>query len=180
LDKNNKPFRFELLISAGSDNAEKIATIYKEDLKKAGIEMEIRRLEWSVFLQHIQEWKFDACMLGWALDANPDPYQLWHSSMADVKGSSNHVGYKNSEVDRLIEQAREEFDKEKRIQLLHQIHKIIHQDQPYTFLFNSKALVAVDKRIRNVIPYPIRPIFKYTEWFVPEPLQKYPVHKKGK
>ncbi len=180
LDKNGKPFRFELLISAGSEYAEKIATIYKEDLKKAGIEMEIRRLEWSVFLQHIQEWKFDACMLGWALDANPDPYQLWHSSMADIKGSSNHIGYKNPEVDRLIEQAREEFDKEKRIQLLHQIHKIIHQDQPYTFLFNSKALVAVDKRIRNIIPYPIRPIFKYTEWFVPEPLQKYPVHKKGK
>jgi len=180
LDKNGKDFRFELLIVADSQNAEKIATIYKEELKKAGIDMQIRRLEWSVFLQHIQEWKFDACMLGWALDANPDPYQLWHSSMADVKGSSNHIGYKNPEVDKLIEQARAEFDKQKRIQILHKIHRIIHDDQPYTFLFNSKALVAVDKRIRNVIPYPIRPIFKYTQWFVPEPLQKYPRDKKQK
>ena len=93
--------------------------------------------------------------------------------MADVKGSSNHVGYKNPEVDRLIEQARQEFDKQKRIELNKQIHKIIAEDQPYTFLFCPKELAAVDKRITNVIPYPIRPIFKFTEWYVPLPKQKY-------
>jgi len=130
-------------------------------------------LEWSVFLKNLNEWKFDACMLGWAMDANTDLYQIWHSSLADIKASSNHIGYKNPEVDRLIEQARKEFDKEKRVQMYHQIHRIIAEDQPYTFLFTNKALIAIDKRIKNVIPYPIRPSFKFTDWFVPIELQKY-------
>jgi len=172
-EKQGKDFRFELLIPAGNENAEKLATIFKEDLKKAGIEMSIRMLEWSVFLKNLNEWKFDACMLGWAMDANTDLYQIWHSSLADIKASSNHIGYKNPEVDRLIEQARKEFDKEKRVQMYHQIHRIIAEDQPYTFLFTNKALIAIDKRIKNVIPYPIRPSFKFTDWFVPIELQKY-------
>lgn len=173
-DKDGKEFKFEFLIPASNENTEKIATIYKEDLeKKAGIKMEIRRLDWAVFLKNVQDWSFDACLLGWALDPDPDHYQIWHSSMADVKGSSNHVGYKNPEVDRLIEQAREEFDKQKRIQIIHQIHRILADEQPYTFLFNSKQLAAVDKRFRNVVPFPNRPIFKFTEWFTPEPLQKF-------
>jgi len=172
-EKDGRDFRFELLIPAGNENAEKLATIFKEDLKKAGIEMGIRMLEWSVFLKNLHEWKFDACMLGWAMDANTDLYQIWHSSGADVKGSSNHIGYKNPEVDRLIEEARKEFDKEKRVQMYHQIHRIIAEDQPYTFLFTNKALIAIDKRIKNVIPYPIRPSFKFTDWFVPVELQKY-------
>ena len=173
LDKDGKDFKFEFLISSGSETAEKIATIYKEDLQSAGIHMEIRKLEWAVFLQNVQEWSFDACTLAWALDANPDEYQIWHSSMADVKGSSNHVGYKNPEVDRLIEEARQEFDKQKRIELNHRIHRLIADDQPYTFLFCPKELAAVDKRITNVVPYAIRPIFKFAEWYVPKDLQKY-------
>ena len=173
-DKDGKDFKFELLIPAGSQDYEKIATIYKEDLeKKAGIKMEIRKLDWATFLKNIQEWSFDASMLGWALDPNPDHYQLWHSSVADVKGSSNHVGYKNPGVDKLIEQARAEFDKQKRISIHHQIHRILAEDQPYTFLFNHKELAAMDKRFRNVIPYPIRPTFRFVEWFTPEPLQKF-------
>jgi peptide/nickel transport system substrate-binding protein len=172
-DKDGKDFKFEFLLPAGSADTEKIATIYKEDLARVGITMEIRKLEWAVFLQNIQEFSFDACTLGWVLDAFPDLYQIWHSSMADVKGSSNHVGYKNPEVDRLIEQARQEFDKQKRIELNRQIHRIIAQDQPYTFLFTFKELAALDKRLTNVVPYPIRPIFLYTEWFVPAGMQKY-------
>ena len=76
-------------------------------------------------------------------------------------------------MDKLIEQARAEFDKQKRISIHHQIHRILAEDQPYTFLFNRKELIAVDKRFRNVIPYLNRPIFRLVEWFTPEPLQKF-------
>ena len=41
-------------------------------------------------------------MGGWALDINGDPAQLWSSSEADIKKSSNFIGYKNPEADKLI------------------------------------------------------------------------------
>jgi peptide/nickel transport system substrate-binding protein len=80
-----------------------------------------------------------------------DPYQVWHSSQ--TAEGSNFVGFENAEVDQLIEEARREFDAEKRHALFHRIHRIIHTEQPYTFLFSSPALLARDRRFGNVNIY---------------------------
>ena len=102
-------------------------------------------------------WKmhdFDACTMSWGLGWESDPYQLWHSSMAVQKGS-NFVGFKNAEADRLIDEARREFDPQKRYKLYYRLQEIMHEEQPYTFLFTTKALVAVSRRFHNVVVYPM-------------------------
>ncbi len=152
-EKDGIPFRFEFLISAGSKFGEQIATILQENLKEVGIQMTIRRLEWAVFIQKIQSRDFDACTLGWSLSWETDPYQIWHSSQ--IRGGSNFVGFKNDEVDKIIEEARREFNSLKRRKLYHRLHEILHEEQPYTFLFTTKALVAVHRRFENVEVYPM-------------------------
>ncbi len=172
-DKDGTKFSFEFLISGSSQTAEQLSTILKEDLKNMGIEMSIRKLEWAVFTQHLNDRKFDATTLGWSLGVEADPYQIWHSSQAE-KGS-NFVGFINEEADDIIDKARVEFDKEKRIELYRRFHEIIHEEQPYTFLFNNKSLVAVHKRFMDssggitVYPLGLEPL----EWFVPLKLQRY-------
>jgi peptide/nickel transport system substrate-binding protein len=170
LEKNGKPFQFQFLIPAGAKLPLQIATILKEELHEIGIEMSIQRLEWAVFLQKINDEDFDGCTLGWALGWENDPYQIWHSSQA-VKGGSNFVGFKNSEADQLIVAARKEFDPEKRRKMYYRLQEIIHDEQPYTFLFTSKALVAVSRRFRNVVVYPmgLAPLY----WWTPKAAQKY-------
>lgn len=169
LEKDGKPFIFEFLISAGSKFAEQIATILQENLKEVGIRMEIRKLEWAVFVQRIDERNFDAYTMGWSLGWESDPYQLWHSSQAE-KGS-NFVGFKNAEADRLIENAREEFDPVKRRRMYHRFSEIVHEEQPYTFLFTTEALVAVSRRFENVNVYPMG--LEPKQWWVPKNQQKY-------
>jgi len=83
-----------------------------------------------------------------------DPYQIWHSSQAEGKGS-NFVGFKNKRADELIEKARTEFDKQKRIELYREFSRIVHEEQPYTFLFCAKSLIAVSNRFQNVKVYPL-------------------------
>ncbi|MCB0220990.1 MAG: peptide-binding protein [Chrysiogenetes bacterium] len=173
LDKDGKPFRFEMLVVAGSNTYEQIATIYKEELARAGIDMVIRRLDWGAFLQPVQSHEFDACMLGWSLSIDPDPYQLWHSSGADKEGSSNLVGFKNAEADKLIEDFRVNFDKDARVAMLKRFQEIIYDEQPYTFLFMSKALMGVHNRIVNIHFYPTRPPYDLREWFVPAGRARY-------
>jgi peptide/nickel transport system substrate-binding protein len=172
LTKDGVPFRFELSFTAAVPEWEQMAVMYQQDLKKAGIDMVIRKLEWAVFLENVQDWKFDACAMAWGMDSNPDEYQLWHSSQADLKNSSNHVGFKNPEVDRLIEANRQEFDKNKRIEYNRQIDRIIQDEQPYTFFLSGQHLSAVSNRVHNVIPKPIRPCLNFNEWYVPAALQK--------
>ena len=170
LQKDGTPFAFEFVISAGSKFAEQLATILQENLKDVGIRMDIRKLEWAVFIQRIEEHNFDACTLAWSLSWETDPYQLWHSSQVDGKGS-NFVGFRNEEADRLMEAARREFDPEKRVKMYRRFSEILHEEQPYTFLFTTEALVAVDRRFQNVQVYPMGLAPK--EWWVPVDMQRY-------
>ncbi len=168
-DKDGVAFRFEFFLSTGSETGEKIATILKEELSRSGIEMTIRKMEWAVMLQNINERNFDAVSLGWSLGVDVDPYQIFHSSQSG--SGSNFVGFENTEADALIEEAREEFSREKRVKIYRKFSQILHEEQPYTFLYARKSNVAVNKRFKNVKLYPlgIDPL----EWYVPKGLRKY-------
>jgi peptide/nickel transport system substrate-binding protein len=168
-DKDGVKFEFEFLIPSGSITGEQISTILKEELKRVGIKMDIRKLEWAVFTKQLDERKFDAVTLTWAMGVESDPYQIWHSSQAE-KGS-NFVGFENKEADRLIEEARTEFNREKRIKLYRKFARIVYEEQPYTFLFCRKSTIALHKRFKGVKVYPLG--LDQLEWFVPLPLQKY-------
>ena len=133
---NKTSFQFTL-IHANKDN-EKYWTMYKQDLRKAGIDMEIKFLEWNSFLKLLDEGKFDAVSLGWGGGSvDPDPKQIWHSSSA-VAGGSNFISYKNPDVDKAIDQARLEPNRAKRVQLLKAVYQKIADDAPYAFMFNDK------------------------------------------
>ncbi len=167
--KEGKPFRFEFTYTSGSTFAEQLGTVLKESLRKEGIEVSLRPLEWATFIKGLDERAFDAAVLSWSLPVEQDPYQVWHSSQ--VKAGSNFVGFADPEADRLIEQARTEFDREKRIALYRRFHRIVHQQQPYTFLFMSESLVAVDKRFAGVKVHKLG--LDSREWWVPLERQKY-------
>jgi peptide/nickel transport system substrate-binding protein len=169
LDKSGTAFKFTLLIPSGSPEMEAMANLIKDSLGQAGIEMSINNLEWKAFLQKIERLQFEAFILGWRLDLEEDPYQLFHSSQVDEK-ESNHCYFVNKEADRLIEQCRRELNEEKRFEMLHKFQEMILEEQPYTFLNVPKRIVAYDKRIQNI---------KYrltgsalTRWWVPAAEQK--------
>lgn len=168
-DRDGRPFRFEVLLTNNNPTAERILTVYKEELARHGIELVLRPLEWAAMVERVDARNFEAVIMGWALSPDPDPYQLFHSSQAE-KGS-NYVGFADTEADRLMEEARVTFDREKRIAMYHRLSEILHEEQPYTFLMVSKQLLAVDKRFENIHIYPFGPDER--EWFVPKAAQRY-------
>ena len=164
IDGKVTPFRFTLIM-AGKDS-EKYMTIYKEDLKKAGIDMTIKLVEWNSFVKALDDKKFDAVMLGWSGGSvDNDPKQIWHSASA-AKGGSNFISYSNKEVDRLIDQGRQELDRKKRIKIYKKIYKLIAEEAPYAFLFNNKhflyAHTSKMKMEKPTYPYGIG----YETWWI--------------
>jgi peptide/nickel transport system substrate-binding protein len=170
LDKGGVKFDFTMLAPSNSPKYDKILPIVKEDMAKAGVVLRIRKVEWSVFVQMIGEKKFETCILGWGMGFESDPYQLWHSSQADLKESSNFIGFKNTEADKLIEKIRVCFDVRKRIELCHKFHRLLHKEQPYTFLLSPDALTAQSARYKNVRVFPGGPEEKIM--WVPKKQQK--------
>jgi peptide/nickel transport system substrate-binding protein len=155
LDKDGKKFEFTILAVAGHPTQSKMLPIIKEDMEKAGVVMRIANVEWPVYTQRLETKSFEVCTLGWTSDLEPDPYQLWHSSQAEIPSSSNHIGFKNPEADRLIEEIRVCFDLQERIRLCHEFHRLLHEEQPYTFLFSRNSLLALSARYRNVREFPL-------------------------
>ncbi len=148
LDKDGQKFKFTFTIASGSKTAERLTSILKEDLSKVGIDMNIERYEWAVFVDRLNKHNFDAVTLSWSLGYSGDPYQLWHSSQ--VAAGSNFCSFKNARADAIIESARVNFDEGSRNVLYHEFNRILHDEQPYTFLFCNPSLVAVSRRFSNV------------------------------
>lgn len=146
LDKGGKPFEFTLFY--GSKDTQKYWVMYQEDMKKAGVKMNLQMLEWNALMKNLDERKFDAVAMAWgggAVDNNPK--QIWHSDSIKA-GGSNRTGYSNPEVDKLIDEGIAELDKKKRIKIYRKIYAMIADDAPYAFLFNNKYdLYAVNKQI---------------------------------
>lgn len=141
-------FKFTLVYAAKEN--EKYWALYKEDLKKAGIEMTIKYLDWTSYLKVLNESSFEAMAMRWSASSiDPDPKQIWHSS-SSVEGGSNYISYRNPQVDQLIDEGRMEIDKSKRQQLMQKAYELIADDAPYLFLFSEKYdFYAVSERIQR-------------------------------
>lgn len=171
IDGQKVPFRFEIKFNSGNEVRKSVALTVQDELKKHGIDASVRQLDWTIYLDEVRNRKFDAIVLGWGMPATePDEYQVWHSSQAANKGS-NHVGYNNARVDAILEEYRRTFDAAKRTALYKEFQQILHAEQPYTFLFLQKSVLAVDRRFQNVTLYPQGP--RALEWWVPKAQQRY-------
>jgi peptide/nickel transport system substrate-binding protein len=165
------PFRFEFKVPSGSSTGKSVILVLQEELKRYGIAASVRELDWTIFLDDVKNHKFDAVIMAWAMPARePDDYQVWHSSQAANKGS-NHISYKNTRVDKILEDYRREFDPKKRIVLYQEFQRILNDEQPYTFMFVRKNVSAVERRFQGVEVYPAG--LKPQEWWVPQSAQKY-------
>ncbi len=87
-------------------------------------------------------------------------YDTFHSTQVPPIGI-NHTFYSNPEVDRLLEQGRVEFDHDRRKQIYHRVHRLIHDDQPYTFINSVPEKRPISKRIENVTFSPDGPFNFY-------------------
>lgn len=167
LTKDGKKFSFTILVNQGNEARLKTAQIIKEQLKKVGIEIKIRVLEWQSFLELVTKRQFQAVLLGWSLSRDPDLFDIFHSSKTHP-GQFNFVSYKNSEVDSLLENARQILDRQKRKKLYFRVHELITEDQPYTFLYVPDTIIAVNKRIKGIEPAPAGIWHNYIHWYVPK------------
>ena len=100
-----------------------------EQWRALGIEIDIQQTEWATFLQDVNDKKYQMFSLGWIADY-PDPENfldlLFHG-----ESQNNHTAYNNPEVNRLLEAARTERDRDLRFELYNQAEQMILDDAPW-------------------------------------------------
>ncbi len=99
-----KEFKFELLLVQPS--FERVVLPFKKNLKRIGIDMSIRLVDSSQYINRLNNFDFDMIVYSWRQSLSPGNEQrdFWSSKAADTPGSSNLAGIKDPVVDRLIEE----------------------------------------------------------------------------
>jgi peptide/nickel transport system substrate-binding protein len=172
---DGKPLRVVLTYPGGQEIYEKIVLFLRDNLARGGVVLEGERLDWPVLVNKLNQGDFDAIVLGWSSVPESDAYQVFHSSQIAGQGD-NRTSYRSAEIDKAIDSARKTMDTQQRMQHWNEVHRILHEDQPYTFLFNRPALRLFNKRLHNVESSKVGLNFEYLNggmipWYIPNEKQ---------
>ena len=148
-DRNKDGYFDKLSVSITVDKNDKINVNVAGEivnyLKKIGVKAKVIQLDTPEFISSLISKNFDAFILGWTVKKELDPAPIWSS-----KGVYNFVGYKNKEIDDLIEKGILSLDREEGKKIWASFQTIILNDIPYTFLFVPSRINIVKNGIRGI------------------------------
>ena len=123
--------RFEFTFLEEDPNMERILTVYEEALRKLGIKVNNENVSLSTFMKRMEIYDFDMIMFRSVWDVLVDPESAFSSKEADEKAGENYSGFKNPEVDKMINEIKPIFDDKKRNDLLRRMDRIIFEAHPF-------------------------------------------------
>jgi microcin C transport system substrate-binding protein len=103
LDANGQPVKIEFLLA--QTEFERVLLPYKRNLNDLGIELEIRRVDISQYINRLRSRDFDMLVGGFGQSSSPgnEQREYWHSSSADNPGSRNLIGLRDPAIDILVD-----------------------------------------------------------------------------
>lgn len=123
----------------------------------------------SLMSDYLLPRNYDAALITLDIPGDPDQYWLWHSSQNE-EGGFNYAGWKNDEVDEILQQARAITDEEARRQLYWRFQAIFAEEAPSLLLFYPVYTYGVNERIHNVQMGPLnRPADRFetfADWYM--------------
>ncbi len=131
-----------------------IARVIADDLRKVGIGVTMRTLEWGVFYDDVKKGNFQMFSLSWTGVTSPDHYYYcFHSKNVPPRGA-NRGRYHNPKVDELLEEARTTLDRKERKKLYAQVQYILSDDLPYISLWHEKVILVAQDNLKGYKPRP--------------------------
>ncbi len=149
IDGQKVPFKVTYAFNQGNAMRGSVGLMFQNSLKRVGIEVEIRAMDWSKYLEDLKQQKIQIFYGAWVTQPRPeDPKQLWHTESRN--GGSNYTGFGDSKTDDLIKRITQELDEDKRNELYHEWQGILHDEVPYIFLFYQPFRNVIHNRFENV------------------------------
>ena len=118
--------------------------LIQSDLREIGIDVRIRQVSFPVYLQETgKPRQVQMSLGGWSMDF-PDAANfldiLFHSRSIHPEDSENKAFYANPEVDAILDAARVERDRARRLAMYRDASEIIVADAPWAFVFSNLAM----------------------------------------
>ena len=99
---SNKPLGFEIMV--GSRDDERLALLFAQAVKRAGIEITVRSVDAVQYDRRRVSYDFDMILFRWDQSLSPGNEQSFYygSAAADAEGTRNYMGVKSPAIDAMI------------------------------------------------------------------------------
>jgi peptide/nickel transport system substrate-binding protein len=167
--KNDTELKITLTTVNRSENF-KVAQLIQKMWQSIGVKVEIKIVEaGQIQSDVIRKRNFEALLFGEIFGTDPDPYPFWHSSQAGENGL-NLANFINKEADKVLEEARQISDPQKRHDKYIHFQNILNKNLPAIFLYTPKYVYPMSDKIKGmdvkVISVPCDRFSSIEEWYI--------------
>ncbi|MBI2463204.1 MAG: hypothetical protein HYV65_03150 [Candidatus Spechtbacteria bacterium] len=147
-----------------------IATELQKQWAAVGVRLKVETYQLGELQQNIMAPRnYSMLLFGQVLSLEPDPFSFWHSSQKKDPGLNLSL-YGNNNVDKLLENARQEQNPATRNSDLQQFQQILMNDNPAIFLYNPSYLYPANNTIKGIengtVADPSWRFANITNWYV--------------
>ncbi|MDM8550772.1 extracellular solute-binding protein [Desulfobacterales bacterium HSG2] len=119
--------RFSVEVTYGFEEHTPRLVVLKEEGKKAGVELLLRKLDMAATFKKFLEKKHDVAWMGWSTSLRPQYWEHFHSDNAHKPQTNNITNTDDPEMDKLIDAYRDSLDEKEREELSVKIQAKIHE-----------------------------------------------------
>lgn len=169
LDSRGQPVRIEFLLAQAE--FERVLLPYRRNLADLGIELVVRRVDVSQYINRLRSRDYDMIVSGFGQSNSPgnEQREYWHSVSADNPGSRNFIGLKDPAIDSLVDSLIQANSREKLISHTRALDRVLlwgHYVVPNWHIKTWR--VAYWNRLQHPETTPLYDIGLYTWWMKPQ------------
>ncbi len=135
----------------GTADGQRPAEVLRNQLSDLGLDVQFELLQQAAWNERWTAGDFDWIINGSVVDADPDD---GHWNFFYSEGPWNTFGYKNPEVDTLLEATRETSDQAERAKEFQQIQSLLQNDVAYAFLYHTEDITGFAMDVQGYNPIP--------------------------
>ena len=160
--QSGKSLSFEVITN--KNKMEKLLLIWKDKLRRVGIDLKIRIVDSSQFQNRIQTFDFDAIIFEYYMSLSPGNEQsiYWGSWAADQNGSRNYAGIKHKAVDEIIKKITNAKNRDNLIEYTRILDRLLRSGKWMIPLFHD-PLHRIAHQAYIAIPDEI-PLYGFNPW----------------
>jgi len=148
----SKPVSYK--VSGSSSIGRQVAGVIQNNLKEVGIPVEIQTPEGNTLFDELRRGNFQIAYSQW-VGGNQDP--IFYKDLVatseiptETRPSRNRSRYSNPELDKMLEEAVNTFDRTRGKQLYTQIQEIVSRDVPLYPMWYQSNIIIARKNVGNI------------------------------
>lgn len=149
-------FKFTLTYNTGSEIRQTACEILKKEVEAINpkFRIELRAIDWSLYLEKAQNRKMPIFTRGWVADY-PDAHNFIFAFYHFNGRYPKSQGFKNRELDDLIERALRETNPSKRKKIYEKIINIANEEVYQIYTIHPYGIIAMRDNIKNFVDNPM-------------------------